>query len=314
MSVTSHGVKLVGSWKSMGGWVKKFAHHSSSTNTEMKFSIFFPPSLTPTPGSLAPPARVPCIYWLSGLTCTDDNFMHKAGAAAFKAAAAANVAIVCPDTSPRGLNLPEEKNTAGTGVTWDFGEGAGFYVTATAPAFKANYDMYHYINLELPSVIASADLGVDAVERKSIMGHSMGGHGALVAFLRNPGSYASVSAFAPICHPTNCDWGKKAFAGYLGEEDKEAWKQWDSTALVSSYAGPSTTLLIDQGDADDFLAKGQLQPEKLKAAVEARNAAAPSKLAIDLRMREGYDHSYYFIQTFIEEHIEFHAKALHAKQ
>lgn len=216
MSAPSSSLKLVSRSKVAGGEVRKYSHASTATGTEMKFSVFLPPSVVASSD-----ASVPALYWLSGLTCTDDNFMHKAGA--FRAAARANLAIVCPDTSPRGLNLPEEKNTDISGATWDFGEGAGFYVTATTPAFRTNYNMFAYVTEELPAVIAAAAIGVDAVARRSIFGHSMGGHGALVSFLKNPGMYASVSAFAPICNPAACDWGRKAFAGYLGE-DQEAWK------------------------------------------------------------------------------------------
>lgn len=309
MAAASSSVKQLNSWKVMGGFVKKFSHQSSSTKTEMKFSIFFPPSLTPAAGAdAAAPAKVPAIYWLSGLTCTDDNFMQKAGA--FRAAAAANVAIICPDTSPRGANLgPEEK------ASWDFGEGAGFYLNATTPTYAANYRMADYVFSELPALISSMDVGVDAVARRSIFGHSMGGHGALVTFLRNPGAFRSVSAFAPIANPCNCDWGRKAFKGYLGggdseEEQRASWKEWDATELLASYDGPPAELLIEQGAADDFLAKGQLLPEKLIAAAEA--VAAAGKIKVAYNLREGYDHSYFFIATFVEEHIQFHAKHLYA--
>lgn len=295
-------LKQLSRWKVVGGYVTKYQHHSTSTRTDMKFSVFTPPSIT---GNSSTP--VPAIYFLSGLTCTDDNFIQKAGA--FKAAAKANVALICPDTSPRGLNLPEEKNTAISGQTWDFGESAGFYLNATQAPFKGHYNMFDYVTRELPEVIAQAQIGVDAVKRRSVMGHSMGGHGALVSFLKNPGMYASCSAFAPICHPSSCDWGRKAFTGYLGE-DKEAWKQWDSTFLAEQYAGPPAELFIDQGGADDNLPKGQLLPEKLQEAVKKNDG----KLSINYQLRDGYDHSYFFIQSFVDEHIEFHAKHLNAQK
>jgi len=271
----------------------------------MKFSIFFPPSLAHTPAyaagaSAVSAPKVPALYWLSGLTCTDDNFIQKA--AAFRAAAAANVALICPDTSPRGANLgPEEK------ASWDFGEGAGFYLTATTPGYKEHYNMHDYVVHELPALIEAAGLGVDAVAKRSIFGHSMGGHGALVAFLRpgNAGLFRSVSAFAPIAHPSQCDWGRKAFKGYLGD-DQSKWSEWDATELVSSYAGPATEVLIDQGAADEFLHKGQLQPEHFVQAAEK----AGGKVKVNLRSQEGYDHSYFFIQTFVEDHIKFHAERL----
>lgn len=281
--------------------VRKYLHQSTSTKTEMKFCVFLPPSLATSSSSSAAAAasRVPTVYWLSGLTCTEDTFLWKAGA--LRAAAKHNVALVCPDTSPRGLNLPGEKDS------WDFGEGAGFYLDATQAPWSGHYNMHRYITVELPELLESAQLGIDAVARRSIMGHSMGGHGALVAFLRNPGMFKSASAFAPISNPSNCDWGRKAFGNYFGN-NKEDWKQWDATELVSSYSGPATELLIDQGSTDEFLAKGQLLPEALQGAVG--KLGANPKVTLNYRLREGYDHSYYFIQTFIDEHVEFHAKKL----
>jgi len=273
----------------------------------MKFCIFFPPSLANLPAygsdssAASDLANVPALYWLSGLTCTEDNFVQKAGA--FRAAAAANIALICPDTSPRGANLgPEEK------ASWDFGEGAGFYLNATTDLYKNNYRMADYVVHELPALIAAAGLHIDAVSNRSVFGHSAGGHGALVSFLRpeNKGLFRSVSAFSPIAHPSACPWGHKAFTGYL--QSKEEWAQWDATALAAAYDGPATELLIDQGGADEWLEKKQLLPHDLIAAVEQRK---DKTLTVKYRQREGYDHSYFFIQTFVDEHIHFHAKALH---
>ena len=236
------------------------------------------------------------LYYLSGLTCTDDNFTTKAGAQ--RAAAAHGIALVAPDTSPRGAGSPGEDDN------WDFGTGAGFYVDATTPGFTEHYNMYSYITAELPELINS-QFNVDPA-RKSICGHSMGGHGSLMAALKNPGMYKSASAFSAICNPMNCPWGTKAFTGYLGE-DKEAWKGYDASVLAAAYAGPKLSLLLDQGGADEFLEKKQLLPEVL---VEA--AAPNAALDVELRMQPGYDHSYYFIATFIEDHINFAATFLKA--
>ncbi|KAJ3296019.1 hypothetical protein HK104_002050 [Borealophlyctis nickersoniae] len=250
----------------------------------MKFNVFTPPQTNES-------QRFPVLYFLSGLTCTEDNFIQKAGAA--RKAAQLGIVLVCPDTSPRGLNIQGEEDS------WDFGTGAGFYVDATEPKWK-NYRMYSYVTDELPKAVNSS-LPVDP-SRVSVFGHSMGGHGALITALKNPGKYKSVSAFAPIANPTECEWGKKAFGGYLGSANKEAWKAYDASILLKSYAGPPLKILVDQGAQDSFL-KDQLLVEKLK---HANN----SKAEVELRMQEGYDHSYYFIQTFVDDHLEFHAKFL----
>jgi len=219
--------------------------------------------------------------------------VQKAGA--FKTAAEEQIALICPDTSPRGVKIE------GDNASWDFGVGAGFYVNATNSPWKENYNMYDYVTKELPQIIKS-NFPVNG--KQSISGHSMGGHGALISYLKNPGKYESCSAFAPIVNPINCPWGKKAFSGYLGE-DTSAWKQWDATELISSFEGKKKSILIDQGSDDEFL-KNQLLTENFEAA--AKKASFPVKV----RYQEGYDHSYFFISTFIEEHIKFHAQSLKA--
>lgn len=234
------------------------------------------------------------LYYLSGLTCTDENFTTKAGAQ--RVAAQHGLAIVAPDTSPRGAGVEGEDES------YDFGTGAGFYVDATTPKFAHNYNMYSYVTKELPEVIDS-NFAVDG-SRKAVFGHSMGGHGALICALKNPGMYKSCSAFSAICHPSNCPWGQKAFNGYLGS-DKEAWKAYDATELIGKYAGAPLPILCDQGSADDFLAQGQLLPDDLAAAAKGN-----SSVELSMRSQEGYDHSYYFISTFVEDHIGFHAKHL----
>jgi len=238
---------------------------------------------------------MPALYWLSGLTCTDENFSQKSGFA--RAAAARGLAIVLPDTSPRGVTIE------GADDSYDFGSGAGFYVDATEVKWAGHYHMYSYVTSELPSVVA-ATFPDELSGKKAISGHSMGGHGALTLYLKNPGMYASVSAFSPICHPTNCPWGVKAFTGYLGSTD--AGKPHDAVELINAYDGAPFPILVDQGAADNFLVGdvNQLQPEALKAACAAKG------LPLDMRMQEGYDHSYFFISSFIDDHINFHADAL----
>ncbi len=274
--------ELIASNKCFDGWLKRYKHSSSSTGTEMIFAIYLPPQAQTQP--------VPVLYWLSGLTCTDENFMQKAGAQ--RIAAELGIAIVAPDTSPRGTDLPGEHDS------YDFGSAAGFYVNATQEPWSAHYNMYDYVTAELPELI---EQHFPVTDKRSISGHSMGGHGALICALKNPGRYASVSAFAPITNPTNCPWGEKALTGYLGE-DRESWKAWDSCELIAN-AEEQLPLLVDQGEADDFLAE-QLKPEALKAACET--AGHP----LELRLQPGYDHSYFFIASFIEDHLRHHAKAL----
>lgn len=250
----------------------------------MTFAVYLPPQAANGP--------VPVMYWLSGLTCTDENFTHKAGAQRY--AAEHGIAIVAPDTSPRGEGVPDDPDGA-----YDFGLAAGFYVNATQSPWSAHYNMYDYITQELPGVV-EANLPIDT-ERKSISGHSMGGHGALTIALKNPGAYRSVSAFSPIVAPSQVPWGEKALGGYLGD-DRSKWAAYDACALVGS-AEEKLPLLVDQGDADDFL-ENQLKPELLQQACTA--AGHP----LTLRMQADYDHSYYFIATFIGDHLAHHAKAM----
>jgi len=248
----------------------------------MVFSIFLPPQ--------ARGKSVPLLYWMSGLTCTDENFTIKAGAQ--RVAAELGLAIVCPDTSPRGTNFPGEHDS------YDFGSGAGFYVNATQEPWSANYNMYDYVTQELPELLREH---FPVNEKCGISGHSMGGHGALVCYLRNPGKYQSVSAFAPICHPSNCTWGQKSLSNYLGE-NRNDWVKYDATLLIAD-AAEKLPLLIDQGTADEYLSD-QLKPGSLEQACIA------SHYPLNLRMQPGYDHSYYFVSTFIEDHLRHHAKTL----
>ena len=247
----------------------------------MRFAVYLPPQ--------AETHKLPVLYWLSGLTCTEQNFITKAGAQRY--AAEHGVILVAPDTSPRGDDVADAEG-------YDLGKGAGFYVNATQAPWAAHYRMYDYVASELPALI-EANFPTDGA--RGISGHSMGGHGALIVALKNPGRYRSVSAFSPIVAPSQVPWGEKAFNAYLGE-DREGWKAWDATALVAD-ASERLPLLVDQGAADEFLAN-QLKPELLQAA--CASAGHP----LTLRLQPGYDHSYYFIESFIGEHIAHHAAAL----
>lgn len=269
-----------------GGSQLKLKHKSAVLGCDMVFSVYLPPNAVAG-------EKVPVIYWLSGLTCTDDNFVQKAGAQ--QHAAAAGVAIVCPDTSPRGEHVPTDPAKA-----WDFGHGAGFYVNATQAPWSANYRMYDYITRELPDVLRRSDLALDTAN-SSIMGHSMGGHGALTIALKNPGMYRAVSAFSPISSPLACPWGEKALGNYLGP-DRSTWAEYDTCALIPQ-AKERLHILVDQGQDDSFLTT-QLKPELLQAACHA------AKHPMTLRLHAGYDHSYFFIATFIADHIAHHADAL----
>lgn len=262
----------------------RFRHASTALGCDMQFSVYLPPQATR--------GKVPAIYFLSGLTCTDENFMTKAGAQRY--AAEHGVALIAPDTSPRGETVPDDPEGA-----YDFGLGAGFYVNATQAPWDRHYHMYDYIQEELPALVA-ANLPINPLAA-SLMGHSMGGHGALVIGLRNPDSWSSLSAFAPIVAPTQCPWGEKALGQYLGE-DREAWKAWDATELVRNGAAQKP-LRIDQGEADNFLAE-QLKTHLFEAACDNTGYEA------SVGYHAGYDHSYYFIATFIGEHIAFHATHL----
>ncbi len=269
--------------RSFGGWHRRFRHRSTVLGCDMVFAIYLPPQAEAGP--------VPVLYWLSGLTCTDENFMQKAGAQ--RLAAELGIAIVAPDTSPRGTGVPGDPDGA-----WDFGLGAGFYVNATEEPWRRHYRMYDYVVEELPALVEAHFPVSDA---RSISGHSMGGHGALVCALKNPGRYRAVSAFAPIANPSACPWGEKAFARYLGA-DRARWLEWDACALIAG-ATERLPLLVDQGEADGCLAE-QLRPEALRAACTA--AGHP----LNLRLQPGYDHSYYFIASFIDDHLRHHAAAL----
>jgi S-formylglutathione hydrolase len=269
--------------KSFGGWTKRFRHYSPTLDCEMAFAIYLPPQ--------AEKQNVPVLYWLSGLTCTEENFVQKAGAQ--RIAAELGITIVVPDTSPRGESVPDDPEG-----NYDFGLGAGFYLNAVQEPWAHHYRMYDYVVKELPALIKEH---FPVTNERSISGHSMGGHGALVCALRNPERYRSVSAFAPIGNPMKCPWGEKAFSGYLGKE-RELWRGYDSSELIRR-AKNKLPLLVDQGGKDEFLAE-QLQPEVLQQAAKENN------YPLVYRQHDGYDHSYYFIASFIEEHLRFHANFL----
>ena len=251
----------------------------------MAFTVFVPPQ--------AADGAVPVLYFLSGLTCTPENFTVKAGAQRY--AAEAGLMLVAPDTSPRGEGIPDDPES------WDMGTGAGFYIDATAEPWSSHYRMYSYVTKELPQLI-QANFAIQA-DRQGVMGHSMGGHGALICGLRNPDLFKSISAFAPIASPSQCPWGKKALTAYLGP-DKEHWKDYDASELITHHANPNRTILIDQGTADTFLEQQQLLPEVFEAT--CRQANQP----LILRMQEGYDHSYFFIASFMGDHMRHHAAIL----
>ena len=278
-------MRVISEHACFGGTQRFLAHDSRECATEMRFAVYEPPQ--------ARHGRVPVVYYLAGLTCTEETFMVKAGAQ--RLAAELGMMLVAPDTSPRQPRLP------GDDASWDFGLGAGFYVDATQAPWSAHYRMYSYVTRELPEIVA-AEFSADD-ERQGILGHSMGGHGALVCALRNPDRYRSLSAFAPIAAPMQCPWGRKAFSGYLGP-DESAWTDYDASVLVAQrpFRAP---ILVDQGTADRFLAE-QLNPEVFADA--SRRAGQ----AFELRMHAGYDHGYYFIQSFVEDHLRWHARALAA--
>lgn len=278
-------LNLISEYKSFGGKLGFYSHSSSTCNGEMRFAVYQPVQATQKP--------VPVLYFLSGLTCTEETFMVKSGVQ--KYAAKYGLMLVAPDTSPRNTGIPGEDDD------WDFGTGAGFYVDATVEPWASHYRMYSYVVHELPSLIAQ-HFPVQP-EQQGIFGHSMGGHGAIVCAIRNPQQYKSVSAFAPIAAPIRCPWGEKAFSRYLGEE-KESWHAYDASELVRQL-GYHGSILIDQGTADKFL-KEQLLPQVFEQACAAVNQS------LNLRYQEGYDHSYYFIASFIEDHICYHADSLGA--
>ena len=266
--------------KESGGWLERWQHESTACACTMTFSVYLPPQ--------AATQNCPVVYWLSGLTCTDDNVRVKAGAQRY--AAELGLILVMPDTSPRGDAVADD-------AAYDLGQGAGFYVNATEAPWAAHYRMQDYVADELPALIEQHFAATDA---RSIFGHSMGGHGALVTALRHPGRYRSVSAFAPIVAPSQVAWGQKALATYLGDDPK-VWAQWDAVALIAS-ARERLPLLVDQGDADEFL--NNLRPDLLQAA------CAKASHLLTLNLRAGYDHSYYFIASFLADHFAHHARAL----
>ncbi|MGF6728156.1 S-formylglutathione hydrolase [Paraburkholderia youngii] len=281
-------LELLSSHACHGGEQRFYRHESRAIGLPMRFSVYLPPqALHENAG------RVPALFYLAGLTSTEETFPIKAGAQRF--AAQHGLALIAPDTSPRGAGVPGESDA------WDFGVGAGFYVDATEEPWSSNYRMYSYVRDELRETVVN-ELPVDGA-RLGIFGHSMGGHGALVLALRNPDIYRSVSAFAPIAAPMRCPWGEKAFSGYLGE-NREAWKQYDASELVAHATRKFPAgILVDQGLADQFLPT-QLNPDVFEAACKA--AGQP----LTLHRHEGYDHGYYFISTFIEDHLAHHAKVL----
>ena len=264
-----------------GGWQDVYRHHSDVLGCDMTVGVYLPPQ--------AEHGLCPVLYWLSGLTCTEQNFITKAGAQRY--AAEHGIILVAPDTSPRGDDVADAEG-------YDLGKGAGFYVNATQQPWARHYRMYDYVAAELPALVEG---NFPASGARAISGHSMGGHGALTIALRNPGRYRSVSAFSPIVAPSQVPWGKKALAAYLGD-DRDAWRQHDACALIAG-ASERLPLLVDQGGADEFL-DTQLRPQLLQAACEA--AGHP----LQLRIQPGYDHSYYFVSSFIGEHIAHHAAAL----
>ena len=270
--------------KEFGGWLQRYVHKSASCQCDMTFSVFLPPQ--------AENAKVPALYYLSGLTCTDDNVRTKAGAQRY--AAEHGLALIMPDTSPRGDQVHDEPDR------YDLGKGAGFYVNATQTPWSPHYQMFDYVTKELPDLLETS---LPISDTRSIFGHSMGGHGAMVCALRMPGRYQSVSAFAPIANPVNCAWGEGCLSAYLGD-DRSSWPDWDSTCLMEAGA-PCPPLLVDQGGGDNFLEE-QLGFPALKATCESKNINAT------IRLQEHYDHSYHFIASFIGDHVAFHAKHLHS--
>ncbi|PBP19627.1 carbohydrate esterase family 1 protein [Diplocarpon rosae] len=279
--------KTTASIASFGGKLLKLTHDASTTGCTMALNLYLPPNASSS-------ARVPVLFYLAGLTCTGDNCAEKGF---FQSAASQKgIAVVYPDTSPRGLKIQGEDDA------YDFGSGAGFYIDATVSPWSKHYKMESYITSELPKALFSSFSELDS-SRVSITGHSMGGHGALTLFLKNPGMYMSVSAFAPISNPSQCPWGEKAFKGYLGE-DREVWKEHDATELVKNWKGDFEAL-VDVGTGDNFYKQKQLLPENLVDAAEKSG-----KKGLKVRYQDGYDHSYFFISTFATDHVNYAAKYL----
>lgn len=263
------------------GWQDVYQHHSICLNCDMKFAVYLPKH--------EQNEKLPVLYWLSGLTCTEQNFITKAHAQQF--AAKHKIILIAPDTSPRGVGVPDDE-------AYDLGQGAGFYLNATQQPWAKHYQMYDYILKELPALV---EKNFPVSDQKSIFGHSMGGHGALIIALKNAQAYRSVSAFSPIVTPSQVPWGQKAFAAYLGE-NQAAWKDYDAYELLEKLASP-LPIMIEQGLADSFYPT-QLEPEKFATLAEKK------KVDLTLTLHENYDHSYYFISSFIEKHIDFHARHL----
>ncbi|KGA24508.1 S-formylglutathione hydrolase [Pectobacterium brasiliense] len=274
-------LELLEEHRMFGGWQQRYRHVSETLNTAMTFSIYLPPTQDDTPP--------PVLYWLSGLTCNDENFTTKAGAQ--RVASELGLVLVMPDTSPRGDGVADDAG-------YDLGQGAGFYVNATQAPWAAHYRMYDYISSELPALVQQH---FNVNRRQSISGHSMGGHGALMLALRNPDQFQSASAFAPIVNPSQVPWGRKALTAYLGEDETQ-WLQYDSCHLLAN-SQKKLPMLVDQGDCDQFL-PDQLQPAKLE------ELASQYDWPLTLRTQSGYDHSYFFIASFIEDHLRFHARYL----
>lgn len=264
-----------------GGWHKRFQHHSEVTNCTMTFAVYLPPQFENRPD-------LPVWYWLSGLTCTDANFMQKAGAQ--RIAAELGIIIVAPDTSPRGDDVPDHE-------AYDLGQGAGFYVNATQKPWNTHFQMYDYVVHELPELVRRE---LQVGDQQAISGHSMGGHGALSMALKNPDRYRCATAFSPIANPVDCPWGEKAFSAYLGD-DRASWKAYDSCELLAEVAHQDVPILVSQGLDDAFLQE-QLHVQRLKAA------AASNGYPLKLEEHAGYDHSYFFIASFIEQHARFVAQ------
>ncbi|MCK0511513.1 S-formylglutathione hydrolase [Aromatoleum buckelii] len=277
-------LEQLSSQKCFAGWLQRFRHRSAALHGDTVFALYLPPQAERG-------EKLPVLYWLSGLTCTDENFMQKAGAQ--RLAAELGLILVAPDTSPRGPDVPGDPDGA-----WDFGLGAGFYLDATEAPWSRHYRMHEFVVDELPALV---ETHFPASDRRGISGHSMGGHGALVCALRNPGRYRSVSAFAPVANPMHCPWGEKAFSRYIGA-DRARWREWDASVLIGQ-AQETLPILVDQGDRDAFLVE-QLKPAVLDAAARAAN------YPLTLRIQPGYDHSYYFITSFIDDHLRHHAAAL----
>ncbi|XP_068157063.1 S-formylglutathione hydrolase isoform X2 [Drosophila tropicalis] len=283
-------LELVSSAKCFEGEQRVYKHRSNTLNCDMNFGVFLPAA------AIEDKTACPVVFFLSGLTCTHENFIQKSG---FQQHAAKHgLIVVNPDTSPRGVELPGQDDA------YDFGSGAGFYVDAKQEPWSKHYHMYSYVTQELVDIV-NANFSV-VPGKRGIFGHSMGGHGALICALKNPGLYQSVSAFAPIANPTECPWGKKALAGYISSNESD-WAQWDATKLVAEYASTPQELFIDQGLADNFLTAKQLLPENLLAAADSNE-----HIQTIYKQREGYDHGYFYISTFVGEHIAYHAKLLKA--